>query len=254
MNRDNRHIEAQEVSTPLNQPLVVIACKVLENMVKALLPDNWAAQIIFMDYGLHRSPRRMTLMLQQAIDSLCEPSLVILGYGLCGKGLAGIEAGDHTLLVPRVDDCIALLLGSHETYMREFEKEPGTYYLSKGWLESGSHPLSEYEENKAKYGHEKAAWIMDQQYGNYSRLVLVTHNRADMDRYRPQAEAVARYCSQWGMALEEILGSDQYVRRLIEVAGLMHRADDDFVLIPPGGRIRQEQFMRQQVAGITQGK
>ena len=242
------------MSTRIERPLVVIACKVLKEMLESSLPDHWATQLIFMDYGLHRSPRKMTLMLQDAIDSLSEPSLVILGYGLCGNGLVGVESSEHTLLVPRVDDCIALLLGSYEAYIREFQEEPGTYYLSKGWLESGSHPLSEYEENKEKYGHEDAAWIMDQQYRNYRRLVLVTHNQADMERYRPQAEEVARYCAQWGMRLEEILGSDQYVHRLIEVAGSIDKADDDFVLVPPGGRIRQEQFMRQQVARIAQAK
>lgn len=242
------------MSAPQNRPLVVIACRVLQDMVDAHLPDSSATQITFMDYGLHRFPRNMALTLQDAINSLSKPSLIILGYGLCGNGLVGLESGDHTLLVPRVDDCIALLLGSYETYIREFETEPGTYYLSKGWLESGSHPLSEYQENREKYGQEDAAWIMDQQYGNYRRLVLVAHTQADMERYRPQAEEVARYCAQWGMRFEEILGSDRYVRRLIEVATSLDKADDDFVVIPPGGRIHQEQFMRHQVVGIGHGK
>jgi hypothetical protein len=223
-------------------------------MLESFLPEDWASQLIFMDYGLHRSPSKMRLTLQETLDGIKEPSLVVLGYGLCGNGLAGIDSGEHTLLLPRVDDCIALLLGSHEAYLREFEAEPGTYYLSKGWLESGSHPLSEYEENKERYGHEDAAWIMDQQYRNYKRLVLVTHNPADMERYRPQAEEVARYCAQWGMHLEEILGSDRYVRRLIEAAGSIDKVDDDFVVVPPGGRIHQERFMRQQVAGMAERK
>jgi len=69
---------------------------------------------------------------------------VVLGYGLCGNGLHGLKAGRHTLLAPRADDCIALLLGSYQAYRREFDAEPATYWLSKGWLESGSNPLQEY--------------------------------------------------------------------------------------------------------------
>ncbi len=231
------------------QPLTVIACKVLEDMLKTLLPQNLASQMTFMDYGLHRSPRQMTPTLQEAINGTREPSLVLLGYGLCGNGLVGIDAGKHTLLIPRVDDCIALLLGSHEAYVREFEAEPGTYYLSKGWLESGSHPLKEFKEYREQYGPKEAAWIMDQQYRNYKRLALVTHSRPEMEQYRSQARAVAQYCEQWGMRYEEILGSDAYVRRMVEAALSIDRADSDFVVIPPGGRIRQEQFIRQQVAG-----
>jgi hypothetical protein len=203
-----------------------------------------ADRIEFMDYGLHRVPAKMTWTLQEAIDNLETPSLVVLGYGLCGNGLHGIKAGPHTLLIPRADDCIAILLGSRQAYMREFETVPGTYYLSKGWLESGSHPLKEYNEYVEKYGPEDAAWIMDQQYQHYERLVLVTHNESDMEKYRPEAQEVAQYCQQWGMRYEEILGSDAYVRRLVEAAADPNKADHEFVIVPPGGEIRQEQFIR----------
>jgi hypothetical protein len=232
------------VSSPGNPPVVVIACQVLQDMLERLPPAGRAGQVTFMDYGLHRVPGKMTRTLQEAVDNIEEPSLVVLGYGLCGNGLNGLMAGRHTLLAPRVDDCIAMLLGSHQAYMREFGAVPGTYYLSKGWLESGSHPLKEYGEYVQKYGPEDAGWIMDQQYQNYERLVLVAHSQADLEKYRPQALEVARFCQRWGMRYEEILGSDGYVRRLVEVAAAPDKAGDDFVLISPGGEIRQEQFVR----------
>jgi hypothetical protein len=232
------------MSLPEKMPIVILACQVLQSMLEQHLPAELAQQVNFFDYGLHRLPSKMTLTLQEAIDSIEEPSLVVLGYGLCGNGLNGIKAGRHALLIPRADDCIAILLGSHEAYLREFEAVPGTYYLSKGWLESGSHPLKEYEDLVEKYGQDDAEWIMDQQYQHYERLVLVTHSQADLDKYRPQAKEVANYCRQWGMRYEEILGSEAYVRRLIEVAAATDRTDDDFVVIFPGGEIRQEQFMR----------
>ncbi len=230
-------------------PVVVIACRVLQDLLVRLLPSGLAGQVDFMDYGLHRVPGKMTWTLQEAIDAIPDPSLVVLGYGLCGNGLKGIRAGKHTLLLPRADDCIAILLGTHQAYTEQFEKEPGTYYLSKGWLESGSHPHKEYLECLAKYGREDAEWILDQQYRNYSRLVLVAHSREDLDKYRPQALEVARFCARWGMRYEEVLGSDQYVRRLVEaaMAAQTQRFDlsnQDFVLIPPGGEIQPEMFRR----------
>ena len=235
---------------------MIISCQVLQDLLIDLLPEELAAEVAFMDYGLHRVPAKMTGTLQEALDRIETPSLVVLGYGLCGNGLRGLKSGKHTLLVPRVDDCIALLLGSHRAYVREFESNPGTYYLSKGWLESGSHPLKEYQEYTPKYGAEQAMWIMDQQYQHYERLVLVTHSQADQETYRPQALEVARFCERWGMRYEEILGSDGYVRRLIEAATTLVSAsqdtsasqiisaDRDFLIIPPGGEIRQEMFMR----------
>jgi hypothetical protein len=225
-------------------PTVIIACRVLQSMLEELAPAEESDRAIFMDYGLHRQPGKMTHELQEKIDSIETPSLILMGYGLCGKGLAGIKSGRHTLKIPRVDDCIAILLGSREAYRREFSAVPGTYYLSKGWLESGSHPLKESEEYAQKYGTEKTDWIMDQQYQHYERLALVGHSQNDLETYRLQALKVARYCKRWGMRYEELLGSDEYVRRLADVSNVSANNDKDFVIIPPGGEIRLEQFIQ----------
>jgi hypothetical protein len=239
------------MSSPEKLPVVVVACQVLQDLLAELLPEGLARQVTFMDYGLHQAPGKMAGTLQEVLDDLEQPSLVVLGYGLCGTGLKGLKAGPHTLLVPRVDDCIALLLGSYRDYMREFQAVPGTYYLSKGWLESGSHPLKEYQEYVPRYGEKEAMWLMDQQYQHYERLVLVAHDQADLETYRPQALEIARFCARWGMRYEEMLGSDGYVRRMVELAEQLASngtdapaAGKDFLVIPPSGKIRQESFMR----------
>jgi hypothetical protein len=233
-------------------PIALISCQVLQDLLPPLLPKVLADSVIFMDYGLHRVPAKMTGELQEMLTRIEEPSLVVLGYGLCGNGLKGLKAGIHTLLVPRVDDCIALLLGSYRAYIHEFQSVPGTYYLSKGWLESGSHPLKEYNEYVPKYGEKQAMWIMDQQYQHYQRLVMVAHNQEDLDAYRDHALEVAQFCERWDMRYEEILGSDGYVRQLAELlsdvleqgAAALDGVSRDFLVIPPGGEIRQDHFMR----------
>jgi hypothetical protein len=231
--------------TPPEQPVVILACKVFKTLLEERLPGGLASRVEFFDYGLHRIPVRLRVTVQDMLDSIEQPSLVVLGYGLCGNGLNNIQAGPHTLLIPRADDCIAILLGSYKRYMHEFESEPGTYYLTKGWLESGSDPLKEYTECVEKYGPEEAQWIMDMQYQNYRRLVFVAHSDEDLEAYRPRALEVAEYCKRWGMVYEEVLGSDVYVRRLVELAADVDKhADPDFVVVPPGGELKQSQFIR----------
>ena len=222
--------------------VVVIACKILQSALEEMLPEQLRRAAQFMDYGYHRTPERMRQTLQAAVDAIKAPATIVLGYGLCGNGLDGIKAGKHTLIIPKVDDRIALLLGSRRAYLREMQKAPGTYYLNKGWLESGSDPLKEYREYEEKYGAEEAAWIMDQQYRNYERLVLIAHTQNDLNSYRPQALAVADYCRQWGMRYEEIIGSDRYIRRLAEIIEDPDKADEEFVVVPPGGITGQELF------------
>lgn len=224
------------------EAVAIIACKVLQSPLEEMLPDRLRRRAKFMDYGLHSQPPQLKQTLQAAVDAIPTPGIIILGYGLCGNGLSDINAGRNTLIIPKVDDCIALLLGSRQMYLREMEKSPGTYYLTKGWLESGSDPLKEYHEHTEQYGAEEAAWIMDQQYRNYERLVLIAHNRHDLNTYRPKALEVARYCRQWGMRYEEVLGSDRYIRRLAEISVHPESADDEFIVVPPGRSSHQELF------------
>jgi hypothetical protein len=236
----------------MNSPIVIIACKIFQNLIEAHLPQDLVGKLTFLDYGLHRVPKQLRASVQAEIDAVPEASLVVLGYGLCGNGLAGIKAGIHTLLIPRTDDCIAILLGSYRSYLHQFQEQPGTYYLTKGWLESGSNPLKEYLELKEKYGEQEADWMIDTQYRNYSRIALVAHTQEDLDAYRAQAQEVANFCSRWGMQYEEILGSDRYVQDLVRAIESCSQNGQgigaDFLVIPPGGKLEQGQFLRDEAA------
>ena len=224
--------------------VVVIACKVFQDLLEHFLPADATDQVIFLDYGLHEFPRELTRSVQEQVDGIQRPSRILLGYGLCGNGLQGIQAGRHTLFIPRADDCIAILLGSYQAYLKEFNENPGTYYLTKGWLESGSDPLKQYHQMVEKYGAEDGAWVMDRQYMHYERLVFVAHTQEDLENYRPRALEVAEYCRRWGMKYEEVRGSDAYIRDLVRALSTLTESDEQFLVIPPGGSIEQSQFLR----------
>jgi len=230
--------------TVIQHPVVVIACKVFQDLLEHFLPSDVADRVTFLEYGLHRAPKVLNKSVQEQIDGIQDPSRILLGYGLCGNGLNGVRAGRHTLFIPRADDCIAILLGSYQAYLREFGKNPGSYYLTKGWLESGSDPLEEYHQAVEKYGAENAAWVMDQQYRHYTRLVLVAHTQEDLETYRPRALEVAEYCKRWGMEYEEVHGSEAYIRGLVNAVSTLSESNEQFLVIPPGRSIEQSQFLR----------
>lgn len=225
-------------------PVAILACRVFSGLIEKHLPPQLAGRITYLDYGLHRAPRRLKSALQQAIDEINTPSLVVLGFGLCGNGLDGLKAGKHALLVPRADDCIALLLGSNQAYLEQFNSMPGTYWLSKGWLEAGSNPLDEYREYVEKYGQGQADWLADTQYKNYRRLAFVSHRPDDLETYRPLVQEIAHFCARWGMAYQEILGSETYVQKLCQVCQDTGLLDENFILIQPGGVLKQAAFLR----------
>ncbi len=124
-------------------------------------------------------PPTLKSKLQEAIDASCEHfDTILLGYGLCSMALVGLRANQCTLVTPRVDDCIAIFLGSHQSYLEQASKAPGTYYLTKGWIEVADTPFDEYERLIAKYGKTRADRVMKTLLKNYTRLVYIDTGHA----------------------------------------------------------------------------
>jgi len=226
------------------QPVRVLACPVLRDLIEPRLAGS-ETTALYMDYGLHEFPKRMAPSLQKQLDAVEEPSLILVGYGLCGNGLAGLEAGRHTLVIPRADDCITILLGSHEAYARAQREHPGTYYLTRGWLEVGGHPLDKYKSLLERYGRESADYVVDALYGRYTRLCLVASTAAELAECRPLVRELADFCSnRWDMSYEEHIGSDALLRGLLEAPRQMDLLGEDFVVVPPGGHVTPQMFLR----------
>lgn len=225
------------------QPLVVIACEVMRGLLEPRLPRS--VPITFMSYDYHVRPKATRSALQQLLDELPQASRVIIGYGLCGNGIAGLEAGPHTLFIPRMDDCIAMMMGSYDDYMKAFQANPGTYYLNKGWLESGNEPLSEYQGYVKKYGQENADMVMNAMYGHYDRICLLAFNAKDIEAYRPRAQQVAAFCTErWGMIYEERVGTDDFISGLVELPNNPQKPVKDYLVIMPDNRVDPVLFRR----------
>ncbi len=220
-------------------PVVFLACKVFEGIVQG----KDGVVNTYLDYGLHSVPKKLKVTVQEQVDAIEEPSLIVLGYGLCGNGLHDIHAGKHTLVIPKADDCVAMFMGSRQRYLKEFRSNPGTYYLTKGWLEVGSDPLSEYEKYVAKYGEDTAVYLMETQYQHYRRLVFVAHSQDDLDVYRPRALEVAAYCKRFGMVYEEYLGSEDFIKQISDALDAQKDVSSEFIVVLPGNTLQQAMFL-----------
>lgn len=212
----------------------ILACATVMEELQPLLPPDVSAQML--DFGLHVDPAKLKAALQTAIDTAGETSdEVILGYGLCSMAVMGLQANGCALVVPRVDDCISIFLGSRAEYMRQIAQAPGTYYLTKGWIEVGDTPFSEYDRLVERYGEKRADRLIRLSIKHYTRLALIDTGRGgDMERYRDYARALA---NRWDLRFEEIQGSNTLVRKMIYGPW-----DDDFVVMQPGETIRYHHF------------
>jgi hypothetical protein len=211
----------------------VIACETVIEEMRPFLPSYVTSEVL--DFGLHIAPEKLRKSLQQAIDKIGDGAdVIILGYGLCSMAVVGLKADKCTLVVPRVDDCIAIFLGSTAAYREQGRQEPGTYYLTKGWIEVGDSPFEDHKRLIERYGRERADKVMDMMFKNYTRIAYIDTGQNGQERYRDYARRMAE---KFNLRYEEIPGSNTLIKRMIQGPW-----EDDFIVKQPGEVIEFSDF------------
>ena len=211
----------------------IIACATVIEEMLPFIPSEMAYQVL--DFGLHLSPGKLKEKLQAEIDASCpDYDTILLGYGLCSLAVIGLKAPNCSLVIPMVDDCIAIFLGSRQAYSDQTKKEPGTYYLTKGWIEVADTPFDDYERLVAKYGQERADYIMQTMLKHYTRLAYIDTGHTDKQPYLDYARKTA---DRFNLRFEEIPGSNELVVKM-----LTGPWDQDFLIVGPGHTITYMDF------------
>lgn len=227
-----RMLEGASLNAKTGRTKIIACATVIEEMLPHL-PTGVEPRVL--DFGLHVNPKELKRILQETVDAMePEADTILLGYGLCSQAVVGLRAQGCTLVVPKVDDCIAIFLGSGLAYRTQVRAEPGTYYLTKGWIEAGDSPFSEYDSLVERYGEEKAKWLMRQMLKNYTRLALINTGQYELERYRTYTRDTA---GRWGLRYEEIPGSGALIARLLHGPW-----DGAFVVAGPGETISYLDF------------
>jgi hypothetical protein len=210
----------------------------------------------FLRKGLHDQERSdMLSRIQGAIDAV-DPAegyeAILLGYARCNDGLAGAAARGIPLVIPRAHDCITFFFGSRGAYRDYFDSHPGTYYMSTGWAErnigeDGDYARPAYglegvmgklglaqsfEEMVEKYGRENAEYIastMGDWLKNYNKFLYMPMGIGEEEDL---IEDTRKAAGDRNWEFEVRQGDLSLLRKLF-----WGQWDDDFVIVPPGGRI-----------------
>ena len=214
---------------------LVIACNIMRDELLRFQTNG--ISFVFLEQSLHRTPQKMKPIVQEEMDKAenWEGDYIILSYGLCSNGIVGVKSKSHSIVIPRVHDCIALFLGSWEKYMEEHKKEPGTYYLTNGWIEEGKSPLGIYQEYCKRYDKETAEWVIKEELKNYTRIALVDMGVDLSEVYRDHAKENARFLH---LRYEEVKGSLAFFEKM-----LRGWWGEDFIILKPGQEVTQELFL-----------
>ncbi len=213
--------------------VTIIACATVAEELRCLgVPGE---RLRTLDFGLHAFPEKLREALQEEIDSVPGSCDILLGYGLCSNAVLGLRSSAHRLVVPRVDDCIALFLGSRSEHLRQLSEQPGTYFLTKGWVEAADLPYHEYLRMAERYGEERALRVARIMLANYTRVLLIDTGNYRMREYRDFARSMA---DLFGLAFEEVAGSNRMLVKML--AG---EWDSEFVVAEPGTSLELNDFL-----------
>ena len=199
------------------------------------LPEGTATEVL--DISLHIHPEKLRDRLQLAIDAsgaVYDP--IFLGYGLCSKAVVGLVARSSRLIVPKTDDCIELFLGSRRARLDQLAREPGTFFLTQGYVGDGaSMVFSEYERSVVRYGKERAERLLQSMMSHYKRLVYIrTAHAASLESDRAYAHTMA---DRFRLSYEELEGTSEWLGQMITGPW-----DDRFVVVRPGEALELRHF------------
>jgi hypothetical protein len=211
----------------------IIACATVAEELR--LMGVLEEELLELEFGLHVYPEKLREVLQEEIEAIPGDGDVVLGYGLCSNAAVGLTSMSHRLIIPRVDDCIALFLGSRKEHMQRLREEPGTYFLTKGWIKAADLPIQEYERLTLKYGPEKAMRVTKAMMANYKRVVLINTGNYRLEDFRAAARSMADTLE---LNYEEIPGSNRLLRMMLDGDW-----NSEFVVVEPGEDITLSMFL-----------
>jgi len=195
-------------------PRVIIACRVMQPEIDALVGGRSGIDVHYLEQRLHDTPRRMPGLIQEQIDAVQSfAAQIVLGYGLCSNGIVGLKAPPQGLIIPRAHDCISFFLGSHEAYEKHFHDKPGTFFLTPGWVAEGKDPLTYMRTTYVpRMGEQMAVWGVKEAFKNYTHITLIDNGLDDMTALRRIARENARFLDK---QYEEIRTRPDFFRQIV---------------------------------------
>lgn len=210
---------------------VLVCCETIRREIETALGRlKCDMPVIWIESGLHNVPEKLRARLQQVLDDVdADTGRVLLGFGFCGNAMVGLQSRGLELVIPRVDDCITLMLGNLER-RRQYGK---TYFMTRGWLDGEQNIWNEYQYTIKKYGEERGRKIYDMMLGQYETLGVLDTGAYDLDALLEETRGIAE---KLGLQHQVLPASVDYICQLLGGPWPAER----FLVVPPHAAVAHE--------------
>jgi len=232
---------------PIGMKLKMISCEVFARLVySAAAKSPHILDLEFTALRSHTKPDRLRRDIQSAIDKTHgDYDAILLCYGLCGNGTAGLKARSVPLVIPRAHDCCTIFLGSRSAFLEHFGQTPSAQWSSAcyyerlgGWYHNSAmggtaDDCGEYlRELTELYGEDNAKYILEMMEIKNDVGFLTYIGIPGLDDAAVR-ESFTRYALGAGKEPRFITGST----RLIDMLAAGCWNDEEFLVVPPGAEI-----------------
>ena len=204
--------------------IALLACRVFEKEIALLAASaRHILETRFFEVGLHDRSDHLREKLQseiQSVEARDDIDAVVLAYGLCGRGTAGLRSLRHKLVIPHAHDCITVFMGSKEAYAAHQRRCPSCIYYSPGWNRERRVPGPErlaalQSELAKKYAPDDVEMLIETERELWAMHDTVAY--LDLGTDDAETEAVyAKKCAEWlGWKFERLAGDPKLLRDLL---------------------------------------
>lgn len=216
---------------------VVICCETLKNELNTIFQQKGISlPVIWISSDYHNNPAILRKKLQSEIDGLDGYDRIFLGFGCCGNSTIGLTATTAEMIIPKANDCIDILLSRKD---KKLERKIGTYFLSKGWLQSATKGIiNEHQQLIERYGEEKAQLLLKTMLNQYYFLMFIDSGVSDGDELNHLLEISEKFASAANLELVVEKGLFWLLQALVEGPW-----EEDFIVIKKGETVPMTAFM-----------
>jgi len=209
----------------------ILTCSSLEEFVRRAQERAGTDHPVYtLDKRYHVEPKDMRAVILERLSSLsARHDTLLVAMGFCGGSWDQVVAPCRIVL-PRVDDCVTLLLQRGDGYCANLKQLGHLYIYEEDPSQSLMFRVGE------DVDEELAGELIELYFANYHHLDIIDTGLTDCysEAYVERAQAEA---DRLGLTLDYVPGGIRLLEKLVTGAW-----DEQFLVAEPGHRIRHGDF------------
>ncbi len=191
-------------------------------------------EVVELDRSLHENPTKMRERILEVMDALpANYKTVLVAMGYCGGSWDSIPVS-RRVVIPRVDDCITMLLHTDDTRHSNLKQAGHIYFRD---CDTGPYSIEAMKEKICRdYGMELGTSVFGSWFASYTHADIIDTGAYDCysEEYVVEAQKNADLIR---CALDYVPGSNLILEKLVS-----GRWDAQFLVVEAGREVTEQGF------------